>query len=74
MRITHFIYLIDQVDRMAADCAIELRKSKVAMVSLWPGAVQTEIITDIIEKGTGLNEGQASGDGDPNVRIIWFTQ
>jgi len=60
----------EAVDRMAADCAIELRKSKVAMVSLWPGAVQTEIITDIIEKGTGLNEGQASGDGDPNDASI----
>jgi hypothetical protein len=27
-------------DRMAADCAKELRESKVAMVSLWPGPVR----------------------------------
>ncbi|TRY76411.1 hypothetical protein TCAL_00032 [Tigriopus californicus] len=31
-------------DRMAADCAHELRKSNVAMVSLWPGPVKTEMI------------------------------
>jgi dehydrogenase/reductase SDR family protein 1 len=27
-------------DRMAADCALELKGSNVAMVSLWPGAVR----------------------------------
>ncbi|XP_013381817.1 dehydrogenase/reductase SDR family member 1 [Lingula anatina] len=43
-------------DRMAADCAIELRKHKVAFVSLWPGAVQTEHITKMMasEKGNDL--------------------
>jgi len=30
------------VDRMAADCAVELRSHNVAMVSLWPGPVSTE--------------------------------
>ena len=29
---------------MAADCAVELRKQKVACVSLWPGGVRTEHI------------------------------
>ena len=29
---------------MAADCAVELKRSGVSMVSLWPGAVQTEHI------------------------------
>merc|ERR1711892_919245 len=33
-------------DRMAADCGHELRKSNVAMVSLWPGPVKTEYIQD----------------------------
>ena len=33
---------------MAADCAHELRKHKVTCVSLWPGAVQTENVMDII--------------------------
>ena len=31
-------------DRMASDCAIELKKDHVAMISLWPGMVATEII------------------------------
>ncbi|CAD6191368.1 unnamed protein product [Caenorhabditis auriculariae] len=30
------------VDRMSKDCALELRDSNVAVISLWPGAVQTE--------------------------------
>jgi len=33
-------------DRMAADCAFELKKSGVAMISLWPGPVKTEFITE----------------------------
>jgi dehydrogenase/reductase SDR family protein 1 len=32
------------VDRMATDCAIELKSENVAMVSLWPGGVKTEYI------------------------------
>uniref|UniRef100_UPI00358FB104 dehydrogenase/reductase SDR family member 1 n=1 Tax=Myxine glutinosa TaxID=7769 RepID=UPI00358FB104 len=35
-------------DRMAADTAIELRRHGVASVSLWPGAVQTEIVREQI--------------------------
>lgn len=35
-------------DRMAVDMAFELRKTNVACVSLWPGAVMTENIHDII--------------------------
>lgn len=34
------------VDRMAADCAHELYKSKIAMVSLWPGPVRTEKVQE----------------------------
>ena len=33
---------------MAADMAVELRKQNVACVSLWPGDVKTEIVTDLI--------------------------
>jgi dehydrogenase/reductase SDR family protein 1 len=33
-------------DRMAADCAYELKKHNVAMVSLWPGPVKTEFIKE----------------------------
>ena len=35
-------------DRMAADCGHELKKSNVAMVSLWPGPVKTEYVQDKI--------------------------
>jgi len=38
-------------DRMAADCAHELRKSGVSMVSLWPGPVKTEFITEHMGPG-----------------------
>ena len=31
-------------DRMAADCAFELRQCGVTMISLWPGPVNTESI------------------------------
>ena len=44
-------------DRMAADCAFELKKDKVTMVSLWPGPVKTEFITEnIINKPKGMYE------------------
>ncbi|XP_041036703.1 dehydrogenase/reductase SDR family member 1 [Carcharodon carcharias] len=35
-------------DRLAADCAHELRRDGVSYVSLWPGAVRTETITELI--------------------------
>ncbi|XP_008284234.1 dehydrogenase/reductase SDR family member 1 [Stegastes partitus] len=45
-------------DRLAADTAVELKSRGVASVSLWPGAVQTELITQmVLEKETpqGIN-------------------
>ncbi|XP_029971674.1 dehydrogenase/reductase SDR family member 1-like [Salarias fasciatus] len=35
-------------DRLAADMAVELKKRGVASVSLWPGAVQTELVSQMI--------------------------
>ncbi len=35
-------------DRMASDCAKELREDHVAIVSLWPGPVKTEFMQDNI--------------------------
>ena len=34
---------------MAADCGIELKKYNVAMISLYPGAVKTELVTQLCE-------------------------
>ena len=38
------------VDRMAADCSIELKDANVAMISLYPGAVKTELMKMAISK------------------------
>ena len=40
-----------QNDRMAKDCAVELEKYNITFVSLWPGMVQTEFITEFTESG-----------------------
>ncbi|XP_056599312.1 dehydrogenase/reductase SDR family member 1 [Triplophysa dalaica] len=45
-------------DRMAADTAIELKKRGVASVSLWPGAVQTELVSQYVsqdDSSTGMD-------------------
>ncbi|KAE8291331.1 Dehydrogenase/reductase SDR family member 1 [Larimichthys crocea] len=40
-------------DRLAADMAVELKSRGVVSVSLWPGAVQTELVSQlIVEKDT----------------------
>ncbi|XP_034559797.1 dehydrogenase/reductase SDR family member 1 isoform X2 [Notolabrus celidotus] len=35
-------------DRLAADMAVELKRRGVASVSLWPGAVQTELVSELV--------------------------
>lgn len=37
-------------DRLAADCAHELRRHGVSYVSLWPGMVQTELLKEFMAK------------------------
>ncbi|CAJ1071557.1 dehydrogenase/reductase SDR family member 1 isoform X2 [Xyrichtys novacula] len=37
-------------DRLAADMAVELKRRGVASVSLWPGAVQTELVSELVLK------------------------
>ncbi|XP_005085672.1 dehydrogenase/reductase SDR family member 1 [Mesocricetus auratus] len=37
-------------DRLAADCAHELRRHGVSYVSLWPGLVQTELVKEFMAK------------------------
>jgi len=36
------------VDRMSQDTAVELKKHNVAVLTLWPGPVRTELCTDLI--------------------------
>ncbi|XP_048477264.1 dehydrogenase/reductase SDR family member 1 isoform X2 [Rhincodon typus] len=45
-------------DRMAADCAEELRRHGVSYISLWPGAVRTETVTDLIINRTAKTKGE----------------
>ena len=49
---------ISQLDRMAVDCAHELRRHNVACVSLWPGAVQTENIMGHLAEGNDHTDPQ----------------
>ncbi|KAF6351100.1 dehydrogenase/reductase 1 [Rhinolophus ferrumequinum] len=45
-------------DRLAADCAQELRQHGVSYVSLWPGLVQTELLTDYMKKNDNAEDPQ----------------
>ena len=44
-------------DRMAADCGTELKKHNVTMISLWPGAVETEMIKTHVLGRLSLQKG-----------------
>ncbi|XP_059914994.1 dehydrogenase/reductase SDR family member 1 [Gadus macrocephalus] len=52
-------------DRLAADMAVELKRSGVASVSLWPGAVPTELVSQMLntEKGEAV---------DPQLKELWM--
>lgn len=43
------------VDRLTADSALELKDKGVAVVSLWPGAVRTEVVMQNLKNGTVQN-------------------
>lgn len=43
-------------DRLAADCAHELRRHGVSYVSLWPGLVQTELLKDYMERSDNAED------------------
>lgn len=43
-------------DRLAADCAHELRRHGISYVSLWPGLVQTELLTDYVERSDNAED------------------
>ncbi|KAJ8302552.1 hypothetical protein KUTeg_018948, partial [Tegillarca granosa] len=47
-------------DRMAADCAFELKKHNVTFISLWPGAVRTENLVHLLDT-MGSDEGFNKG-------------
>ncbi|XP_037690609.1 dehydrogenase/reductase SDR family member 1 isoform X2 [Choloepus didactylus] len=45
-------------DRLAVDCAHELRRHGVSYVSLWPGLVQTERVAEYVTKGDSSEDPQ----------------
>lgn len=45
-----------QCDRLAADCAQELRRHGVSYVSLWPGLVQTELLKEAVVKNNNADD------------------
>lgn len=44
---------------MAADCGHELKRHNVTFISLWPGAVQTEIVQELMIKPLQESKGQS---------------
>merc|ERR1711953_433727 len=51
-------------DRMAADCAHELKKSNVTMISLWPGPVKTEHIEENVLTSSDNDAGKVFEDAE----------
>ncbi|KAK5986993.1 DeHydrogenases Short chain [Trichostrongylus colubriformis] len=49
------------LDRMSADMAFELKSKNVCVVSIWPGAVRTELITNLLNTTQGT-QGTASDE------------
>ncbi|XP_034504600.1 dehydrogenase/reductase SDR family member 1 isoform X2 [Ailuropoda melanoleuca] len=43
-------------DRLAVDCAQELRRHGVSYVSLWPGLVQTELMKEVVVKNDNADD------------------
>lgn len=58
-----------QCDRMAADCAQELRRHGVSYVSLWPGVVQTELLKEHIMKEENASDPLIKQVGKRRARV-----
>ncbi|XP_072014194.1 dehydrogenase/reductase SDR family member 1-like [Amphiura filiformis] len=41
-------------DRMAVECAIDLKKHNIAYISLWPGPAKTELVNEMLQEDTGF--------------------
>jgi len=51
-------------DRLAADMAAELVKNNITSISLWPGAVRTEVIVSKLESGYNSNMKHMFDEGE----------
>lgn len=57
-----------QCDRLAADCAQELRRHGVSYVSLWPGLVQTETLKEYMIKADTADDHMIEQVGEGRAR------
>ena len=60
------------VDRMAADCGVELKRHNVTMISLYPGAVKTELVTHNQAKRSDSSKPTGSDKIFANAESIEF--
>ncbi|KAL1229675.1 Dehydrogenase/reductase SDR family member [Trichinella spiralis] len=56
-------------DRMAVDCAEELKAENVAYISIWPGAVQTELILNNLDTVSEMAVGSFDKETVKNIFI-----
>ncbi|KRY51663.1 Alpha-1,3/1,6-mannosyltransferase ALG2, partial [Trichinella britovi] len=56
-------------DRMAVDCAEELKAKNVAYISIWPGAVQTELILNNLDAVSEMAVGSFDKETVKNIFI-----
>ncbi|KRZ53970.1 Alpha-1,3/1,6-mannosyltransferase ALG2 [Trichinella nativa] len=56
-------------DRMAVDCAEELKAKNVAYISIWPGAVQTELILNNLDAVSEMAIGSFDKETVKNIFI-----
>ncbi|KRX12741.1 Alpha-1,3/1,6-mannosyltransferase ALG2, partial [Trichinella nelsoni] len=56
-------------DRMAVDCAEELKAENVAYISIWPGAVQTELILNNLDAVSEMAVGSFDKETVKNIFI-----
>ncbi|KRZ11799.1 Dehydrogenase/reductase SDR family member 1 [Trichinella zimbabwensis] len=56
-------------DRMAVDCAEELKAENVAYISIWPGAVQTELILNNLDAMSEMAIGSFDKETVKNIFI-----
>ena len=61
-------------DRMAADCAVELKDDNVTFVSLWPGPVKTEYIQEnVLSQDSETRRKTNSFDAFANAESVEFS-
>lgn len=61
-------------DRMATDCAQELKKENVTMISLWPGAVKTEFVQENMNDKSKYPSSYCLFNANQNMNLYKFIE